>query len=89
MRRAEAGRVGLDQDGLGRGQDVLLARQRLLEEQCLQGEHVLRAGELGEHRAGSHGPHGADLVNCGRLLRAARVSPAVSITSCLNHCRCR
>ena len=57
--------LGLDQDGLGRGQDVLLARQRFLEEQCLQGEHVLGAGELSEDRARPHGPHGADLVNCG------------------------
>ena len=61
--------IGRDQDGLGRGQDVLLARQRLLQEQCLQGQHVLGAGELGEDRARSHGPHGADLVSCVLVLQ--------------------
>ena len=64
IRRADSRRIGRDQHGLGRGEDVQLARQRVLQQQCLQCQHVLGSGELGEYRAGSHGPHGADLVNC-------------------------
>ena len=37
-------RFGPDHDGFGGGQDILLARQRILEERGLQGEHVLRSG---------------------------------------------
>ncbi len=62
-------RLGPDHDGLGSGQDVLLSRKRRLKERRLQGEHVLQSGKLCKHRAGSHGPHGADSARAGRVRR--------------------
>ena len=53
-----SGRIRLDHHGFGGGQDVHLAGQRLLQQEGLQGQHVVEPGEFGEHRRGTHRPDG-------------------------------
>ena len=61
------GRFSSDHDGLGSRQDILLSGKGSGEEHGLQGQHVLGAGKLRQHRTASHRPHRADLVRRGGL----------------------